>query len=177
MQTLTIREAETQLQSLVKQVETTQQPVILTNDTARPVAVLTFVTQEKPDQNTVVSRRLEILASVIQMWQQHSADPTVNQEAAQLFQSQLRQLSTTAGEQRPAFGALLMLLRLAARQIVTPTPQRQVQALALGVAALGNQKLSWLEIESVDQQLIDSGLDVRADFGDDDLLKAYVDAG
>lgn len=177
MQTLTVREAETQLQSLVKQVETTQQSVILTNDTARPVAVLTFVAQEKPDQNAVVLRRLEILTSVVQLWQQHSADPTVNQEAAQLFQSQLRQLSTTAGEQRPAFGALLMLLRLAARQLVTPTPQRQVQALALGVAALGNHQLSWLELESVDQQLLASGLDVRADFGDEDLLKAYVDAG
>lgn len=177
MQTLTVREAETQLQSLVKQVEATQQSVILTNDTARPVAVLTFVAQEKPDQNAVVSRRLEILTSVIQMWQQHSADLTVNQEAAQLFQSQLRQLSTTAGERTSAFGALLMLLRLAARQVVTPTPQRQVQALALGVAALGNHNLSWLEIKSVDQQLLDSGLDVRADFGDEDLLKAYVDAG
>jgi len=175
MQTLTVREAETQLQSLVKQAETTQQPVILTNDRARPVAVLTFLGQEKPDQHAGVLRRLEILTSVIQMWQQQYADPTVNQEAAQLFQSQLRQLSTTDGERSPAFGALLMLLRLAARQVATPTPQRQVQALALGVAALGKQQLSWPDIESVDQQLLDSGLDVRAEFGDEDLLKAYVD--
>lgn len=175
MQTVTVREAETQLQSLVKQVETTQQPVILTNDTARPVAVLTFLAQEKPDQNAVVARRLEILTSVIQMWQQHYMDPTVDQEAAQLFQSQLRQLGTTAGEQTPIFGALLMLLRLAARQVITPTPQRQVQALAIGVTALENQKLSWLDIESVDQQLLDSGLDVRADFGNEDLLNDYVD--
>lgn len=176
MQTLTVREAETQLQALVKQAETTQQPVILTNDTARPVAVLTFLAPEKPEQNAIVLRRLEVLTSVLHMWQQHYADPTVNQEAAHLFQNQLRQLSTTDGARTPAFGALLMLLRLAARQVAKPTPLRQVQALALGVAALGNQQLSWLEVESVDQQLLDSGLDVRADFGDADLLKAYVDA-
>jgi prevent-host-death family protein len=40
MQTLTVREAETQLQSLVKQAQTTQRPVFLTNEVATPMAVL-----------------------------------------------------------------------------------------------------------------------------------------
>lgn len=101
----------------------------------------------------------------------------MSQEAAQLFQSQLRQLGAIDGERSsPAFGALVMLLRLAARTVITPTPICQVQALALGVDMLNNPALSWQHIEMVDQQLIASGIDARADFGDEDLVKSYVDA-
>jgi len=177
MQTLTVREAGTQLQALVKQAQATHEPVILTNDIDTPVALLTPFVVEKPNQDAILLRRLEILASVTQMWQQHHADPSVSQEAAQLFQSQLRQLGAIDRERSsPAFGALVMLLRLAARTVMTPTPARQLQALALGVDMLNNPALSWQHIETVDQQLIASGIDARADFGDDELLKSYVNA-
>ena len=176
MQTLTVREAETQLQSLVKQAQTTHQPVLLTNDGATPVAVLTPLSDEQPSIKAALLRRLEILESVMQMWQQHWRDPAISQDAVQLLQSQLRQLGTSAGDHPPALGALVMLLRLAARQMTTPTMQQQVQAFAFGVDLLRAKELSWLHVEKVDGLLLASGIDTRATFDGEELLQSYVDA-
>lgn len=176
MQTITVREAESQLQSLVKEAQLTHLPVILTNDAAAPVAVLTPFVDLQTEQNDALSRRLEIIESVIQMWLQQHSDPNVSRDAAQLLQGQLRQISVDDGIRSPAFGALVMLLRLATRQVRIPTPQNQVQAFALGVSVLHSNSLDWNDVERVDQGLLASGIDARANFGDEELLKAYVDA-
>lgn len=174
MQTLTIQEAGTRLQALVKQAQTSQQPVLLTDEVAAPMAVLTPVLDLLPDQRAAVWRRMAVLTSVMQMWQEHEDDPIISRDAAQLCQSQLRQLTLSATDAPPAFGALAMLLRLAVRQVATPTPPAQVRAITFGIDQLAAADLGWGQVAAVDQLLVASGIEAHADFGNEELLNSYV---
>lgn len=174
MQTLTIQEAETQLHALVKQAQTSQQPVMLTDEIAAPMAVLTPVLDLPSDQRAAIRRRLEVLSSVMQMWQEYGDDPIISRDAAQLCQSQLRQLALSFVDSPPPFGALVMLLRLATRQVATPTPQAQVRAITFGIDQIAATDLSWAHVEQVDQMFVASGIEAQADFGNDELLSSYV---
>jgi len=176
-QTFTIREAETQLHDLVKQAQATHQPVILTSEeTTAPVAVLTPLFSEQSNDAQIASHRLEMLENVLQLWQQFHNKPEVSADYAQLFQSQLRLLAQSELHLNPTFSALLMLLRLAVRQASSAPLLAQFEAFRFGLNTLKSVDLNANSLSKVDEMLLSSGIDVQADFGDEELLKHYVEA-
>lgn len=177
IQTFTIREAETQLHDLVKQAQMTHQPVILTSEeTTAPVAVLTPLFSDEMNNTQIGAHRLEMLESVLQMWQQFRNEPETSADYAHLFQSQLRLLSQSDLYRNPDFSALIMLLRLAVRQVSTSPLIAQFEALRFGLNALKSADIKTDSLSKVDEMLLNSGLSVQADLGDEELLKRYVEA-
>jgi hypothetical protein len=205
--TLTLQEAKARLRELVVQSRATHRPVILTMDeTAEPLALLSPLSDERTIQADSIAYRLETLEAILQAWEESLDEPDVWQEYARLFHTQLRLLSQTAPDDKAAFGPLVILLRLATRQLyesvsgvksteatksteavkstkvvkstkaVKSTKHEQLRALQRGIEALQSPALTFDHIREVDQALCDSGLQARADFSDEELLCLYVQA-
>jgi hypothetical protein len=81
-----------------------------------------------------------------------------------------------APDDRPAFGPLVMLLRLAVRQLHEPASREQLNALQRGLDVLQSSTVTSDHLQEVDRALLDSGLPADADFGDEELLRLYIEA-
>jgi hypothetical protein len=179
--TFTIAEAETRLSALVKEAQNRHQSVLLTAETtAEPLALLTPLFGTELDQQNAVARHLEIAEIILQLWQERpTAESSVSYAA--MLQSQLRLLAETAYPAPAPFAALVMLLRLALRQVHHPVAPAQLQVFQQGLTFLRATDLTTTHLTTthlaiVDDALLATGIDPRADFGDQTLLQSYVAA-
>lgn len=172
--TLPIAEAELRLSALVKEAQMTQQPVILTAEaTAEPVALLTPLPSATSKQADAVARHLEIAEIILQLWQE---TPANSASYAAMLQSQLRLLSEAVPARPDSFPALLMLLRLALRQVRPPVSPAQLQVFQQGLTFLRAANLTVDQLATFDHALLEHGIDAQAELGDQTLLQRYVDA-
>jgi hypothetical protein len=175
--TLTIAEAETRLSALVKEAQLRQQSVLLTAEvTAEPLALLTPFLSTELDQQDAIARHLEIAEIILQLWQETPSNPEISASYATMLQSQLRLLAETAHPAPGVFAALVMLLRLALRQVECPITPAQLQVFAQGLTFLRMTNPTTAHLVMVDDALLAVGIDSRVEFGDPTLLQSYVDA-
>lgn len=156
----------------------TQQPVILTAEaTAEPVALLTPLPSATSRQADAVARHLEIAETVLQLWQETPPAAASSASYAAMLQSQLRLLADAAQPRPDSFAALLMLLRLALRQVRPPVSPAQLHVFQQGLTLLHATHVTAEQLAIFDQALLAQGIEAQAELGDQTLLQRYVDAG
>ena len=177
IQTFTIQEAESKFRLWLNQVLSSEQTVMLTTDDAQqPMALLMPVLSNDDDGQKMLMRHVELLESIIPLWQQELQKTTPTTDFASLCQTQLRILFERAPNDLSTFSSAVMLLRLAARTLKNGATIDQLTAFQNALAILKKIDLTTDDLNQIDQLLLDSNLDIQADIGDADLVNAYVDA-
>lgn len=179
MQTLTIREAETQLQALVNQTQFTHQPVILTNEeTATPVAVLMESEQYAASfmmPELVLSTRLnklfELLSTLDTQWNKEM----IRQAFPSAWRWHLEGIWEGSRQREAPFRQLVVLLQMAARQLQMTEFTRAHLALLHSCCQVLRQSTVRLEdLARCDRALIQLGFPVLLEFSDE-MIAHYVE--
>ncbi|MFZ4656666.1 MAG: type II toxin-antitoxin system prevent-host-death family antitoxin [Caldilineaceae bacterium] len=175
MQTLTVREAETQLQSLVKQAQTTQRPVFLTNEVATPMAVLldsAIYEALQGKERQLFQLQLRHLLQQINAAEAQWDD----QQARQTFITDFPASTYTLWKACPESAQdMCIVLDLAACRLSLETLSRQqLAALRQCLLLLQDGGPDDATVELCEQQLIEAGLPPIMG-GSDSLVALYMD--
>jgi hypothetical protein len=174
--TLTLQEAETWLRDLVRQAQTTRQPVLLiTEETAEPVAVLVessvFETLQRRELQLFhlqLRQLLRQLNDVERRWQ----DDAARQEFVPVFRAATHALWDVCPEDRRGVG---LTLDMAARRLAPERLTRaQIAALHSCLDLLRDAAPAQESIGECHQRLIECGLPPTM-AGDKSLVQLYVD--
>lgn len=177
LQTYTIQEAESQFRFWLNRVHASQQSVILTtDDTQEPMALLMPVTTAGDDSHEMLVRHVELLESIVPLWQQQLKNASPTQDFAGLCQTQLRIFFERTPDDLPTLSTAVMLLRLAIRTLKEAATVDNLTAFQNALSILKTVELTTDDLDKIDQLLLDAGLEIQADLGDPELLNAYVDA-
>ena len=174
--TVRLTEVDTQLLKLVKQTQTTHQPVILTAaGTDKPVAVLldssAFEETQRNQQRLFHLQKSELMHSLERV-QEKWDDLSIRQECIAVWQDSIKALwdVSPAGTRR-----FCASLALSVQQL---TPERlsraQIDALRNALNLLCNSELDDAEVQIAYQKLRDSHLPPRLVF-DQELVQSYID--
>ena len=177
LQTYTIQEAESQFRFWLNRVHASQQSVILTtDDTQEPMALLMPVTTVGDDSHEMLVRHVELLESIVPLWQQQLKNASPTQDFAGLCQTQLRIFFERIPDDLPTLSTAVMLLRLAVRTLKAAATVDNLTAFQNALAILKTVELTSDDLDKIDQILLNAGLEIQAELGDPELLNAYVDA-
>ncbi len=178
MQTLTIQEAETQLHALVKQAQTSQQPVMLTDEVATPMAVLidpaqygTWAITAEPLLSARLQQLQDLLAMLAAQWQV----VPVRQAFPAAWRWRLEGVWESSRHREAPFRQLVVLLQMAARSLPMADFTREHLALFQQcVATLHQPVVTMTDLAQCDEALIAQGFPVLLEF-DDEMIAAYGD--
>lgn len=178
MQTLTIQEAETRLHALVKQAQTSQQPVLLTDEIATPMAVLidpvqygTWATTNEPLLSSRLQQLQDLLATLAAQWQ---VEP-VRQAFPSAWRWRLEGVWESSRHREDPFRQLVVLLQMAARSLQMVDFAREHLALFQQcVDILRQPVVTMADLAQCDEALITQGFPVLLEF-DDEMIATYGD--
>jgi len=170
---LTLAEASARLDELVSPGRSIDRSWVITGRQGESLALLTPIPDAGRECADQIIRHLDVLSEMLHAWRQAVKDLTVDGEFAPLFLAQLRALAEIAPDDRPAFGPVVMLLRLAITRLSSPPSLAHLDALQTGVDTLRLRSLNFDHLRATNQSLLDTGLYADVDFGDE-LLHRYV---
>lgn len=177
MQTLTIQEAETQLHVLVKQAQTSQQPVMLTDEVDAPMAVLidpvqygAWTTNAEPLLSVRLQQLQDLLAMLAAQWQV----VPVRQAFPAAWRWRLEGVWESSRHREAPFRQLVVLLQLAAHSLqMTDFTREHLALFQQCVATLRQPAVTMADLAQCDEALITQGFPVLLEF-DDEMIAAYV---
>jgi len=146
---------------------------IITSRQGESLALLMPIPDAGRERSNQIARHLDVLLEMLHAWRQAVEDRTADGEFAPLFLAQSRALAEIAPDDSPAFGPLVMLLRLAVTRLPSLPALTHLAALQTGVETLRLRPLTFDHLRAVNQTLLDAGLQADVDFGDE-LLHRYV---
>lgn len=178
MQTLTVKEAETQLQALVNHAQRSHQPVILTDEVAMPVAVLiepeqyaAWATAPELVLQTRLQQSKELLDTLAAQW----GTETIRQAFPTAWRWRLEGLWEGSRQREAPFRQLLVLLQMAARSLnMAEFTREQLVLFNDCVEYLRRPKVTLVDLAQCDQALLQQGFPVLLEF-DDEMIEHYVD--
>lgn len=178
MQTLTVREAETQLQHLVKQAQTTHRPVILTSEeTLEPVAVLLEPEQYAAvaiDPTLILSTRIGKLEKLLELLAAQWERSAVRQAFPGAWQWHLEGVWQASRHRERPFRQLVVLLQMAGQDLkMAAFTQEHLALWRKCLNTLRQPQVSLASLIECDTALSQQGFPVLLAL-EEDMIDLYV---